>query len=66
MKTWGYNSSLDILLINSPLSDYEKRHPKYTVFQPPIGLATLLLHIGDALMNVNSAFLLDWQGKIEW
>ena len=45
MKIWGYNNNLDLLLINSPLSDYGKLHPEYTVFQPPIGLAALASYL---------------------
>ncbi len=45
MKIWGYNDNLDLLLINSPLSDYGKPHPEYTVFQPPIGLAALASYL---------------------
>lgn len=41
MKIWGFQDHLDLLLINSPLSDYSLPHPGYTIFQPPIGLATI-------------------------
>lgn len=45
MKIWGYRESLDLLLINTSLSDYRLPHPKYTPFQPPLGLAILASYL---------------------
>lgn len=45
MKIWGYGKDLDLLLINTPLSDYSRPHPEYTPFQPTLGLAVLASYL---------------------
>jgi anaerobic magnesium-protoporphyrin IX monomethyl ester cyclase len=45
VNIWGFKDNLDLLLVNSPLVDYSKPHPEYTVFQPPIGLAAIASYL---------------------
>lgn len=45
MNIWGNQENLDLLLVNTPLSDYSRPHPEYTPFQPAIGLAVLASYL---------------------
>jgi len=45
MKIWGYKRDLDLLLINTPLSDYSQQGPESTPFQPAMGLAVLASYL---------------------
>lgn len=52
MRIWGHEKNLDLLLINTPLSDYTRPYPEYTPFQSAIGLVILASYLDRKLFRV--------------